>query len=714
LSSIIKKINYSFFLLLFLSIFFIQSGYSVFFDGLPWLNNIEVVTTCLFIPIILIFKRGLFKNFNIKVLIIFFFSIKLILIAFPKNGISFKQYLNEESLKNDNFIKTYDSFWNNNYSSIQTSDWNSKKNFPIDWDYTSISNLQNDQKIFKDIEDFNKLKLIYKIKFFLNLDSSYNFNYNTIGLQKESSLKYRKVDSPDWSFLNFNQKNFLEKGIYEFEGLLYMSGADWSLQSEIYDLNNKKIDFPYQKIFYEKKDNNYFLLKINFFQYLSFFLDFSLVFFLLYLVFENFIKKFFIYFLSIILLILTLFSNYLISFFYKDIFGSLGIVISLLLLFLYYLFDKNKQKYHSLYDFFIVIFPSFFIFFFLKFFYLLNVYTFLDPGNDWVAFENFSREIVVSGKWLEAGELVFWFRPGMRYIFAFNHILYGKTVFSVFFLDAWFLLGIVFYFIKILRLLDIDTKLSLITGLLLMVIYLGDNFRWLIGRGLQEWLAAFLLFLSIYLILKLKYSKTFKSMLIFIILISVIHSWLREEHIFIILSSIFFYNLSYSNNCIFRDIIKFIKVNYKILLIYFFFTTVGFLLLFVRNYYLGGKTGLDHPTFTHISGPYNSIIKFWVLFTGTQHWSSNFPRLYSVFLFFGLFIAILSLINTKIYKRINNFAVVISIFALYFPYVFTSNVGYPPRFSIHFLPLSIMICLLYLQSFSFNKYIEKNHIVNEK
>ena len=57
LSSIIKKINYSFFLLLFLSIFFIQSGYSVFFDGLPWLNNIEVVTTCLFIPIILIFKR---------------------------------------------------------------------------------------------------------------------------------------------------------------------------------------------------------------------------------------------------------------------------------------------------------------------------------------------------------------------------------------------------------------------------------------------------------------------------------------------------------------------------------------------------------------------------------------------------------------------------------------------------------------------------------
>lgn len=86
-----------------------------------------------------------------------------------------------------------------------------------------------------------------------------------------------------------------------------------------------------------------------------------------------------------------------------------------------------------MYDLFIIISPAFFFLFFFKFSHLLNVYTFLDPGNDWVAFENFSREIVVSGKWLEAGELSFWYRPAMRYIFAFNHILYGKTIFSVFF-----------------------------------------------------------------------------------------------------------------------------------------------------------------------------------------------------------------------------------------------------------------------------------------
>ena len=702
----IIRINYFFFILIFISIFFIQNGYSVFFNGLPWLNNAEVAATCLFIPIILIFKRELFKNFNIKVLIIFFFTIKLILSFFPQNGISIKQYLNEDSLKNDNFIKTYDSFWNKNYSSIQTSDWNSKKHFPIDWDFTSTSNLQNNQKIFKDIEEFNNLDLIYKIKFFLSLDNSYNFNYNTSGLQKKSFLKYRKIDTADWGFLNFNQKNLVERGIYEFEGLLYLSGSNWSLKTEIYDLNNKKVDFPYQKIFYENKNNNFFLLKTNFFRYLSFFLDFSLIFFLLYLVFENFIKNFFLHFLSAILFVSTLFFNYLIGFFYKDIFGSLGIVISLLLLFFYYLFDKNKLKHYNLYDIFIIIFPSFFIFFFFKFSYLLNVYTFLDPGNDWVAFENFSREIVVSGKWLEAGEISFWHRPGMRYVFAFNHILYGKTIFSVYFFDAWFLLGIVFYFIKILKLLNIEAKLSIMTGLFLMIIYLGDNFRWLIGRGLQEWLAALLFFLSIYLILKLKYLNYFKFILIFIILISVLHSWLREEHIFIILSSIFFYNSSNSNNNIFTDIIKFIKNYYKILLIYFFSISFGFLLLFVRNYYLSGKTGLDHPTFTYISGSYNFLIKLWVLFTGTQHWNSYFPRPYSIFLILGFFIALVSVINGKIYKKINNFGIIICIFAVYFPYIFTSNIGYPPRFSIHILPLSIIICLLYLQSLPFNKYIK--------
>ena len=74
--SIIRKVNYFFFILIFLFIFFIQSGNSVFFNGLPWLNNVEVVATCLLIPIILIFKRDLFKNFNIKALIIFFFLLK--------------------------------------------------------------------------------------------------------------------------------------------------------------------------------------------------------------------------------------------------------------------------------------------------------------------------------------------------------------------------------------------------------------------------------------------------------------------------------------------------------------------------------------------------------------------------------------------------------------------------------------------------------------
>lgn len=279
-----------------------------------------------------------------------------------------------------------------------------------------------------------------------------------------------------------------------------------------------------------------------------------------------------------------------------------------------------------------------------------------------------------------------------------------KRFFLFFFFDAWFLLGIVFYFIKILKLLNIEAKLCILTGLILMIIYLGDNFRWLIGRGLQEWLAAFLLLLSIYLVLKLKNLNDFKPILIFIILISVLHSWLREEHIFVILSSIFFYNSSNSSNYIFTDILKFIKNYYKILLIYFFSIMLGFLLLFLRNYYLSGKTGLDHPTFSYISGTYNFLIKFWVLFTGTQHWNSSFPRPYSVILLFGFFIALFSLINVRIYKKINNFGIIISIFAVYFPYIFTSNIGYPPRFSIHILPLSIIICLLYLQSFPFNKY----------
>jgi len=700
-----EKISHYYFIIIFISIFCIKSGYSVFFDGLPWVNIYELMAICIFIPVILFFKNNyLFKNFYIKLLILIFFFIKSLLSLVPENGISYKQYVDNNYYNQNIFLKSYDTFWNKNFSAIQKTNWTSKKHFPIDFDFTSKSNFKiknnKNTKIYKDHKEYNNLKLIYKINFFLVLDKSYQFTLLNKGVSENSFLNFKELQKLDRQQIKFNEKVYLKKGIYEFDSKFIMEGSDWSIIPLLENVNNKKNKYPFQNIFYELNKSKLYLVKLSFFKYLAYFLDIGLCLTLLFFSLYRLFKNYYIFFLAVIFSVAIIFFNYFIKLFYQDVFGTLGFSFSLFFLILAILVNKIKVENLKINDFlFIITFPIIIIFF-NKFSYLIEVYNFLDEGNDWVAFENFAREIVVDGKWLEAGELIFWFRPGARYIYAIHHIIFGKSMFSIYFFDVWFLLGIVFILIKILINFKISIKYSVLGGMLLLFFYLGDNFRWTIGRGLSEWIAAYLLLLSMFLIITLNKYKHFFILFLFIILISILHSWVREEHIFSILGSILLYNYNKTSNFLFKDFYNNLKINFKIIFLYCLLVSSGFLLIFIRNYYLGGSFGLDHPSSNYyaslnISWYENTARKFWVLLTGTANWSYKIPRVYSILLLCGFLISIFSFFNTNIFKQINNLGLIIVIFCMYFPFIVFDNIGYPPRYSIHILPISIAIILIY-------------------
>ncbi len=46
------------------------------------------------------------------------------------------------------------------------------------------------------------------------------------------------------------------------------------------------------------------------------------------------------------------------------------------------------------------------------FFYDIESFSWAGAGDDWTTFQEYSRQIVVQGNWIEAGESVFYFRPG--------------------------------------------------------------------------------------------------------------------------------------------------------------------------------------------------------------------------------------------------------------------------------------------------------------
>ena len=349
--------------------------------------------------------------------------------------------------------------------------------------------------------------------------------------------------------------------------------------------------------------------------------------------------------------------------------------------------------------FFFILAPVVIYFFVDKYFYkfgLVNVWAW---GDDWDVFEHFAREIVVNGKWLEAGEKIFYFRPGPRYIFAILHIIFGHSFIIFPIAEAWMIILSAYYFAKVCNNIEIDKRLSLITSILLVVIFFGENYRWIIGRGLSEWYAlAFIMIASYY------FTKNNLSIakLVLLSLIGGIGVWLREDHGLIIVALIFFHPFSSDNEIsknFFINLKNFIKDNFYKIFLYGFLVTICFILMFVRNYILSGEWNLfTHPNIVFERD--NFLI--WHRMFANSEWPSM-PRPTSIILILGFIIAIVSifkfsLVNYKLYLPI-------SIFAILMPYLYLANMGYAPRYTIHYLPFCIMIITLFVNNlwFKFKK-----------
>jgi len=693
------------------------------FNGIPSTSLEEYILILFIFPLFYLLKY--FKNITpiLKILLIIIFFLKLTLIATPKNGILIKQYFNVDDLKNDKYIKTFNSFWNPSVSAIQNNDWKYKKNFPIDWNINSKINIKNNNsKYLSSKDDFKNISLIYKINFwiFLKEDSLFNLTANGIDGNKSNLFIINKNTGKQEVTINHN--TFLKKGIYEIEGIIkYGNNNNWSLYPTV-KIKNQSFNsaFKEQIIFasniYEK--NNFLLF---FLKNLGQIFDIFLIFFFLGIFFIN-IKKNIISYLFCLNSIICFFLIYQIysyfNFFKFDQFGSSMLSINILFntcIILYFFYKKNnflkKFTLHKIYLLSITV-PTL-IFFFIKYFGDINSVREFSFGDDWDVFHEFARRIVIDKEWLLAGEPIFYFRPLIRYIYALHYIIFGHSNFALKITEIWCLLLISYYTFQIGKNLKINSYVSLFFSTILLSIYLGDNFRWLIGRGLPEYYAAALIMFTAYWlghgILNLK-------KLIVCIMLGILGCWLREDHGILLVSLIFFipHNLKISQKeNFFIVFIIFIKKKFYTIFLFGLFITFGFLLMFVRNYHLSGDFAfLTHPNLAHVT---NIVIRdnfsIWGnMFFGVHLNTEDFikfgfyriPKFYSIFLIGGFILSLISLWRIRFIN--NNFSLSIAIFSILLPYLYLNNIGYAPRYTIHYLPFCILIVSSYL-TYLINKEI---------
>ena len=181
----------------------------------------------------------------------------------------------------------------------------------------------------------------------------------------------------------------------------------------------------------------------------------------------------------------------------------------------------------------------------------------------------------------------------------------------------------------------------------------------------------------------------------------------REDHLFII-ASLIVLSLNINGQSLkdfYINTIIEVKNNLKKIIFYFFVILLSFLIIYLRNYYATGLFNYEHYNVSGHKLKYFEMVfeNLYLIISG-----NNYPgifRIFSVFNLLALFLLFYLLFFNKV-KSILSFKMSLIILAILLPYFYVAIWGYPPRYSIHLIPFSLL--LIFIFAYDYNKFYIKN------
>ena len=715
--------------------FLIPSNFSRTFTGLPITSEINLIFLFIFFPIIFS-KIDLIKFKFLTFILLFLTIIKIFLILAPNTGISHKMYFDKS--ENTDFINTYSTFWNKKYSSIQKQNWNKKENFPIDWlPSTDEILMSTDPFYYYSKEDFNNIDLRFKSKFIILIHDRSELDLN-INLEFIDYVSIKRIQSLEDLDIN-KKKIILEQGIYLVDIHHFQQDRNYKFSpSIIKNENGDKTDVFKNNLVFQP-DQKISLIKYKIFNFLGVLYDILVSIIILFLLIQVFILIFnkknlfkriiYIYGLTYIFSLLTpvFIQNEKILIYKLNLSFSLSLIIFLssLIIFKFKIFKKinfiDDVKFDNFSYFLCFILPLILIGF-IRFNSEINGLSWWVPGDDGHTYQKFAREIVVDGEWLHSNAI---YRQAPMYIYSFFHIIFGQSGFAQKIIE-FYLVGLICFFTsKIIFSITSNQKLSVVFGIILLIIFTGEKYTTFIGKGYTEYYAAFLILLSVYLVQKYELNV----LLIFILFIfSFIGLGLREDHIFIIFS-IIFYSISIHKNFaknFYMNLFLIIRKNFFKIFFFGLMVILSFFLLYLRNFLADPNSLkeiaehpnlaifldlLNHPSFTAKNNFETSYFtdtvyhSYYRMFFGSVPFET--PRLTSLFLLSGFLLCLYSLARPNDINFVH-VGSVLSIITILFPYLFLVNHGYEPRYTIHYLPF----CFIIISEYT-NQYFKRSLSLNK-
>ena len=119
-----------------------------------------------------------------KSIIILLILFKLFNYLSPTIGINHQQYV--KNSKTTDFVISYDTFWNKNFTTIQKYSWDKKRQFPLEW--INFSDNTFYPEFFVSV-DWDNINIKHNVNFYLFAKDNVNFKIETNQINNDY-LKY--------------------------------------------------------------------------------------------------------------------------------------------------------------------------------------------------------------------------------------------------------------------------------------------------------------------------------------------------------------------------------------------------------------------------------------------------------------------------------------------------------------------------------------------
>jgi hypothetical protein len=696
-------------------IFWLPSGIESWFNGWPWSGHLETVLLVLVIPFLILTGRKFLSFPAVTMALTALCIIKIFLTVWaPPAGWNLRIYAATEKMAKGHWEETYTSILKPGVSEILEKPFLTKREFPIEWMNRLNSEQQSNAQV--GLEIFGVATIPEGARLAIITHGAITGKWTALGEGGNRNV-FPLIRTREE--VAFSPVQIFPEGKVRVSGKIIYGSGEWSLEPIlIWPGGRTESAFDYNILWRSTNGLSVPAFKLKLFSWVARGIDWGILFFVLF--WFIWVVRFFwrkgyltpsLFLLGLTGIPLPWVVQKLSYPMINDPTLKIYLAVSVFLLgtgFLVWSFfrsDISEEVMGSLGTLcLLVIGPGILCFFGVLWWSDVGRMTFYAlPGDDWTAYQNLAREIFVGRDPWHIKNPVFVYQPLYRYFVGGLHFLFGQSSVAQNFLDVWALLGAAGILVSLGSRMGLSPTFALAAAWFYLVPALGGAFRHHIGRGLQEHAAMLFMMLAAWMITRSKDLILRNAMQAGSL--AVIGFWLRMDHLGILVGVglLAVTHPPGSLGMVWKRWLQNLYALRRELAVFMLMLGLALLAVFLRNWILGGQWVLTDPAnmgvlrCTSWSCVYLNFKKLLFAYDPNLPFTSFLVSMASaLILFFGTIIGLMALIWRKGPLVPYPLSLGLSLAGLLSPYFWVKVVAYPPRFSIHLLPLAALSLAVFL------------------